>query len=119
MRVLNEVLLAAGDASGNLTSEHGLLAHAGGYSIQVVITGTAAGVLKLQGSDDPVPDSDFRVRTYPVVNWTDIDDSSEPVTGAGTVVYNVRGVFYNWVRVVYTAASGTGTMTIRINTKGF
>lgn len=119
MRILNEILLNAGDASGDLTSNHGLLAHVFGYSIQAVITGSAAGTLKLQGSSDPVPDSNFNVVSYPVSNWTDIVNSSEPVTGAGTVIYNVEGVFYNWVRVVYTSSSGTGTMTIRFNSKGF
>jgi len=119
MRILNEILLDEGDASGNLTSRHGLLAHMIGFSIQAVISGTAAGTLKLQGSSDPVPDSQFNVATFPVSNWTDIADSSEPVTGTGTIEYNVRSVFYNWVRVVYTSSSGTGTMTIRFNTKGF
>lgn len=119
MRVLQEILLNAGDASGDLTSEHGLLAHAFGYSIQVVITGSAAGSISLQGSSDPVPNSNFNVRTFPVANWTDIADSLEAVTGAGTVMYNVANASYNWVRVIYTSASGTGTMTIRLNTKGF
>jgi hypothetical protein len=119
MRLLNEILLQDGDASVDLTSEHGLLAHVLGYSIQAVITGTANGTIKLQGSNDPVPDANFQVRQYPVVNWEDIADSTQAVTGAGTVFYNVADVFYNWVRVIYTSSSGTGTITIRLNTKGY
>lgn len=120
MRVLNETLLSNGDASGNLTSAQGLLAHVFGFSIQVEITGTAAGTIKLQGSNDPVPDTfGPSPSSYPVVNWSDIADSSQPVTGAGSVFYNFDGCFYNWVRVVYTASSGSGTMTITLNTKGF
>lgn len=119
MRVLNEVILTAGDASGNLTSDHGLLAHVIGYSIQIVVTGSATGTVKLQGSSDPVPDSQFNVKSFPVQNWTDIANSDQNITGAGSVMYNVDDSFYNWVRVVYTSTSGTGTMTIRFNSKGF
>lgn len=119
MRLLNEILLSAGDASGNLTSNHGLLAGALGYSIQAIITGSPVGSLKLQGSNDPVPNSSFLVPTYTVTNWTDIADSTEAVTGAGTIMYNVEGVYYNWVRAVYTSTSGTGTLTIQFNSKGF
>lgn len=117
MRLLNELLSNSQDASVSFNSNYGLLAHVFSFSIQCVITGTAAGTLKLQGSADPVPDARFT----PAVptNWTDIADSSEPVTGAGTVMYNYRECpGFNWVRVVYTSSSGTGTMTIRLNTKG-
>ena len=129
MRILNELLLGTksssgvvtgADASVSQTSAHGLLAHMIGFSIQAIITGTAIGSLKLQGSSDPVPDSNFPASgNWNVSNWTDIADSSEPVTGAGTIEYNVKSVYYNWVRVVYTSSSGTGTMVIRFNTKGF
>lgn len=119
MRLSNELLLDSGDASGDLTSTQGLVAHVFGYSIQMVITGNIEGTVKLQGSSDPVPDANFKVATFPVANWTDIDCSSKLITGAGTLVYDVADVFYNWVRVVYTATSGTGTLTIRLNTKGF
>jgi hypothetical protein len=119
MRLLNEVLLNAGDASVNITSMHGLVAHVFGYNIQIIMTGTAAGSVKLQGSSDPVPDSNFNVANFPVTNWTDIERSTYPINGVGTLDFNVADSYYNWVRVVYTAASGTGTMTIRLNTKGF
>lgn len=119
MRILNEKLLNAVDASVSQNSAHGLLASAFGYSLQAVITGTATGTLKLQGSNDPVPDASFLVPTFTVSNWTDILDSTQSVTGAGTLLYNVEGVFYNWVRAVYTASSGTGTITIIFNSKGF
>lgn len=128
MRIINELILGTksssgvitgADASVDQTSLHGLLAHMIGFSIQAVITGTAAGTIKLQGSSDPVPDARFDAATFPVSNWQDILDSSEPVTGAGVVDYNVQGTFYNWVRVVYTASSGTGTIAVTFNAKGF
>lgn len=120
MRLSNVVLLNAGDASGNLTSTAGLIAHVFGFNIQIVITGSPVGVLKLQGSSDPVPDAQFPPSgNWVPTNWTDIKDSSVNVTGAGTVDYDVGDAFFNFVRVVYSSSSGTGTMTIRMNAKGF
>lgn len=119
MRVLHEILLATSDASINETSLPGLLAHAWGYSIQAIFTGSPVGAIKLQGSSDPVPDANFAAANYPVVNWTDIANSSTSVTGSGTVAYDVVKSAYNWVRVVYTASSGTGTITVQYVTKGF
>lgn len=119
MRSLNEPILTAGDASGNLTSDPVPLEYQYGISIQAVITGTAAGTLNLQGSNDfgnvPPGGPD---RGQGVTNWTDIAGSSAPVTGAGTVTWNFQGVYYKWIRMVYTASSGTGTMSARANTKG-
>jgi len=90
------------------------LKNAIGYAIQLIVTGTLTGAVKLQGSVDPVTGQSNQIPT----NWTDVQDSSQSVTGAGTVVWNVEDVFYNWVRVVYTASSGSGTIAGTINTKG-
>jgi len=120
MRSLNEPILEDGDASGDLVSEGVSMEYQYGISIQAVISGTAAGTLKLQGSNDFGNPSEAAgpVHGQNVVNWSDIADSSAPVTGTGTVTWNFQGVFYKWIRVVYTATSGTGTMNIRANTKG-
>lgn len=120
MRLLNKLLLQNQDASVSFNSPAGLLAHVFGFSIQAIITGTAAGTMKLQGSNDPVPDSDFpSTPVWTPTNWTDVANSSEPVTGAGTLMYDFNQCpGYNWVRVVYTSSSGTGTISLRFNTKG-
>lgn len=121
MRSLNEVILNAGNASGNLVSDGVSLEYQLGFSMQAVITGAPIGTLSLQGSND----SGFNgpgggpVHGQNVVNWTDISNSSQPVTGAGTASVNFQGVFYKWVRMIYIATSGAGTITIRCNTKGF
>lgn len=120
MRVTNELLLPVSDASMSQTSPPAIVDHAWGYAIQVVITGTATGTVKLQGSCDPGPNANFQAANDPyVVDWTDIANSSQPVTGAGTVTYDVVKTAYPWVRVVYTASSGTGTISARYNAKGF
>lgn len=120
MRVLNEILLPVSDASISQTSNPGILDHAWGYAIQVLITGTATGTVKLQGSCDPGPNANFQAANDPqAVNWTDVLNSAQPVTGVGSVAYDVVKTAYPFVRVVYTAASGTGTITAHLNTKGF
>jgi hypothetical protein len=83
-----------------------------GYSLQIIFTGNPNGTLKLQGSNDSV-----QLIKDPV-NWTDIQGSSVVITASGNTVYNVTDVMYNWVRVVYTAVSGTGTCVINANGKG-
>lgn len=119
MRVIHEIILPVSDGSVNQTSLPALLAHAWGYSIQAIITGTLAGSIKLQGSCDPAPDANFSAANYPVVNWTDISGSTQTVSGVGSITWDVSRSAYSWVRVVYTAASGTGTISEQIFTKGF
>jgi hypothetical protein len=86
-----------------------------GYSIQVVFTGTPTGTFKLQASCDSCLIADFP--NFPT-NWQDITDSPFTVSSAGDYVWNVFDVMYNWVRVVYTDASG-GTSTAVITSCTF
>ncbi len=91
------------------------------YAITATITGTPTGTLKLQASSDPLTDTTIPLTNSQPTNWVDITDSSFTVTSAGNSMWNVRDVAYNWVRVVYTDASGgasTATMDIVVNCKG-
>lgn len=90
-----------------------------GVAIQAVFTGSPVGVISLEGSCD----AGSQLPNEPILgtgvnNWTTIADSPQNVTGAGSVTYNFTGVFYKWIRVVYTATSGTGNMTVTVNSKG-
>jgi len=87
------------------------------YSIQAVHSGTAAGTFKLQGSNDPGDNGSGQGVSQPT-NWTDISDSPQAVSGAGSVLWDVTECSYRWVRMIYTATSGTGTLNAIINTKG-
>ncbi len=130
MKDLNEVILGIGpngvligsgtNAAVSQNSEPVDLNYRYGIAIQAVLTGSPVGTLKLQGS------CDFGARNQPeaggndqVVNWTDIADSTAVVSGAGTASWNFQGSFYKWIRLVYTATSGAGTITARANSKGF
>lgn len=114
-------MLNSGDASGNLVSSPVWLDQIYGIALQAVFTGSPTGTVKLQGSVDQGP-SNAALTSNPAlassITWNDISGSSQAVTGAGTVTWNFNGVFYKWVRVSYTASSGTGTLTVTINAKG-
>ncbi len=91
-----------------------------GYAVQAVYAGTPTGSLKLQCSNDPILRA-YDVQPETPANWDDIADSSFAVTSAGIYVWNVRDVFYTFVRLVYTDSSGgasTAILNANINCKG-
>lgn len=123
MRINNENLL---DESGplDLSIAQNLsavwLGHIAHYSIQLVYTGSPAGTFKLQASNDPGQiNSTNSANQAPINNWTDIADSAVTVSGSGNNMWTVQNSGYNWVRVVWTASGGNGSLTIaRANVKG-
>jgi len=106
-----------GDMSGSLTSMAIALYQIYGWSAQFVFTGSPVGTLKVQVSCDPfsstLPDS-----IQQPSNWTDLTGSSQSISAAAILLYNVKSRFYNWIRFVYTRSSGTGTINGRLNEKG-
>lgn len=93
-----------------------------GYCIQAEFTGAPTGTLKLQASNDPATSylSGNTATNNPVTNWTDITNSSFAVASAGSFMWNVFDVMYNWVRLVYTDGSGgasTAVLNANINAK--
>lgn len=117
MRVSNDVIIDAGDMSGDLTSSVISLDQVYGYSVQAVFTGSPNGTLKLQCSDDP-GSAERAPLGSGVTNWTDITGATFSITGAGDATFNVNLAFYKWARLVYTRTSGSGSLTARCNTKG-
>lgn len=97
-----------------------------GFYIQVIITGTPTGSFKLQSSGDPCSQGSLSTpltaQAPSEASWTDVLNSSQSVSAAGNVSWNVDGAYFNWVRVVYTdTSSGASTATFigRINTRGY
>jgi hypothetical protein len=93
-----------------------------GYFVQAVYTGTPAGTLKLQGSGDKF---DYASPVQPPVpaNWDDIKGSEFTIDSAGVCSWNAgQGVYYNYVRLVYSDASGgssTAILNVVFNAKGY
>lgn len=112
MRVYKEKVLAAGDASGNLSSSSFQLESSFGASASCIVSaGTdPAGTLTILGSVDNI-------------NFTPLQNAGVNVTltvsGNGTYIFDVTQTSVAFLRVDYTAASGTGTLNITIYAKGF
>lgn len=93
------------------------------YAMAANVTGTPTGSIKLQACNDPETNTTIPTGIpYPqAMNWVDIDNSTFTLNSAGETMWNVRAVAYNYVRVVYTDASGgssTATMNLVVNVKG-
>lgn len=75
-------------------------------SAQIAATGSAAGTLKMQASnDDPVASNGVPT------NWSDIPSATIVVTGAGAFLIPKTELCYQYVRLVYTN-TGTGTISV-------
>lgn len=105
MRFQPEILMSAGDMSGNLSSTPVELTFLIDYAIQAVYTGSPVGALTLEASVDGT-------------NYTTVTDSSSAVSSASNTMWNVQNAGYKWVRVNYTRTSGTGSLTVKFFGKG-
>lgn len=91
------------------------------YSIQIVWSGGASpiGTFKLQGSNDAGDNGSGQAVSLPT-NYTDILNSPQSISGSpGSILFDITQCSYRWVRVVYTATSGSATVTdSTMNVKG-
>lgn len=88
-----------------------LLERMAGFSILAAVTqtsGTLAGTLKLQSSNNAFADN-VNMDSNANAVWVDIPNSSVAVSGSANVMWNTTDVFYESVRVVYTSSTGQGT----------
>lgn len=75
-------------------------------SVMGVATGSAAGTIVLQASND-----DFVSGAETPINFAAITGATVSVSGAGTVIIPKLDVCYQWLRIVYTN-TGTGTISV-------
>lgn len=83
--------------------------------------GSPVGSIKLQGSNQPV----VAGSTGPA-SWTDLMSSTASIAAAsvavsgnsGSYVYSLSGLGFRWLRGVYTATSGNGSLDINFMGKG-
>lgn len=95
------------------------LASMEGFSVAGnIVTSDAVGTIKLQASNNAIPDNPTGVEN-PNATWEDISGATEVLASANaTMLINVADVYYNAFRIVYTRSSGTGTATFYIWAKG-
>ena len=113
MRVSNELGLSALDMSvvGSQNGSAILVQNCVSFSVQSVSTSTGVGVIKVQVSNDSVKDTP--------TNWTDLASATINVTAASTLILAKTEICYQWIRLVYTRTSGSGTLNARVKTIGF
>jgi hypothetical protein len=116
MRTVDVNSINAGDASqATLTGTAVNVSFCKLMSCKVLGAGGATvGVLKLQGSNDPVSGA---IPVAPT-NWVDLTSRTVNVTAAGYFDIATFDNATNWVRAFYTKTSGTGTITAQIHAIG-
>lgn len=119
-----QVVLNAGDMSGNLTSQPTILQSLSCGSYSVTWTGTSpVGTLSLQVSDDYKLNPDGTVENAGTWNTAPLSSggttmSTIPITGnTGNGFIDILGTGSYAIRLIYTAGSGTGSLTIVVNGK--
>jgi hypothetical protein len=120
MRIVNDQVEMPTNLAINQVSTPVWLGHIPYFSIQLVFTGPIVGEFKLQASNDTGPNERANISdTDTLINWTDVQDSTQAISAAGSHLWSVSDAGYKWVRVVWTATSGTGVLTsARFNGKG-
>ena len=119
-----QVVLNAGDMSGNLTTQPTVLQSLSCGSYSLTWTGTSpVGTVSLQVSDDYKLAPDGTVENAGTWNVAPVSVggvavSTIPVTGnTGTGFIDILGTGAYAIRLIYTAGSGTGSLTVTINGK--
>lgn len=102
----NGLILENGDMSGNLTSTTIDTSRVSSVVFYASWTGSPAGTLKLQVSIDGT-------------NYVDLPDSPVIVSGASDFMWNVTDTNYDQIKLVYQATSGSGSLNVKANIKGF
>lgn len=107
-QILNAVANSGTPASAAIQAEYLV-----GATCQATFTdNTAAGTLKLQGSNDPSNGTP--------TNWSDVPNSSISVASGATSCTPplAAPLCYNWIRVVFARSAGAGTISANMQTFG-
>ena len=113
MKVNNYLMVENGDMSEDIFSSPVELEYSVTFAIQLKVSSSATltGTFSIQASCDPVSDRP--------VNWTTLTDHDFSISGDGTGIFNIENCGYSWVRVIFASSTGSGTLNVRINRKGF
>lgn len=100
----SNVLLQGADMSANWQSDTISLVHKRGFSIHVIHTGNAQGSFYIAISIDNV-------------NWIVLNGSTQAISQAGDVFWNVDAAGYLSARLHYVSSTGTGSANANFSTK--
>lgn len=108
IHLLDKQIVSAGNLSGNITSDGLEVKAAIRMSLQVSWTGSSpVGTLKVQGSNDNITFADDPEQASPLA----ISGSS------GQALIKIANTSYNYVRVLYTSTSGSGSLNVNLSAK--
>jgi hypothetical protein len=110
MKTSNVVLLSAVDGGVTEASAGISVGFYQDFTVHAFTTGTAAGTLVIQGSND--------VSATPS-NWADVASTSAAMTSSTPYLKSVSNAPFEWIRVSYSGASGTGNLTARLKASGY
>ena len=112
-----QLVVAAGDMSGNITSHVTILRSLTMASFSVVWSGTSpVGTISVQASDDYALNPDGSVANAGTWNSLPLDvagvsETAIPVSGnSGNGMIDIDGLSAYAIRLIYTAGSGVGTL---------
>lgn len=113
--------ILSGTCDGNITGAVALdVNQAINLTFQTVVTGgtTAAGTVKIQGSND-LPTNGARAGFAPT-NWSDIPNATATVTSGVAPLIVLSNVACQYMRAVFTRSAGAigETMVVRCNSVG-
>lgn len=119
MKFTEKQIVTSGDMSAATVNSIGInLQQLSTWCIQAVFTGSPSGTFKIQVSCDMVVVGTGADPASNVVNWTDYTGSSQVISAAGNFLWDTSDAGYQWVRLVYTKTSGTGSLNAVFNGKG-
>ena len=111
MQYFNEPILVSASNTGTVVSAAVDSRFRWGATVQAKFTdSSAAGTLKIQGSNDPVAPT----------NWNDIPNMTASVTSGSTTATPNSDVplCYQFIRVVFVSSGGAGTVSANLHMIG-
>lgn len=120
MRFLNQVAISGGSVATSINST----AFDGSYLVKAsalaTFTGTPAGTIELQASNDDAPYTGNDAALFTPTNWVIIPNTSQAISGSGSVLIPAVDICYQYIRVSFIATGGSaGTVNVRLKTLGF
>lgn len=111
MKIANVALLSGTTGAATVNSSAVDSQFWQNVSVQAVATGTFAGTLAIQGSNDPAGATPS--------NWTDVASTSATVNSSTSYLKTFSNQPYQWLRVSLTSGTGSGTISARLVAFGY